>query len=492
VIDLEWGTISAIDNSFDPLDPLDPFDGLIIPDAVRITTTDTTDYFFQPGSGDVTRSAVAQARERHSAYFRIGSYLASVTPASNTFIGSVLSSVVTDAELLSYDGLVGAQVTLDELAAGLTAVSPDSGLDSEISYQTLVLATATALQNQGGNTAAVNLLNDMASTSSDVEYVTVGQLVDAEAGGGSPAGSATYDVMGLLTGAAFLADGDHAVSIPSSQVNITGVGDVTFDLTVVEGPRVGGPHVGATAKTGQFGMTITPDVDVSTSNVTQNLCNLSAPGRTLLGGLLGGLLNFAVCALPPPLGGVLNRAVSLRVELTGNIDVEAAGALATLTSIDCDATPPTITVDPDPVPIEILNDVVMSISATVAGQDIGQVAEVTLQAGAIAPGSADPVTFDYSAEFGPPPTRVGSTTLGLSSLLSVSSANVTLLGGSVNLGPIINPVLTPLLSGLNSTFGQINSNLLSPIANGLGLSFAGADLTALTMACDLVNPRLVG
>lgn len=483
---IEWGTISAVTGDFTPLDPFDPGQETIVPDAVRITAADVTDYLFQPGSGDVERTAVAQASDRKEAYFQVGSFLAGVNPASNTVIGGILSQVVPGADVLSYNGLVGADLTLGQLEAGLEAVSPGAGLDTPISYRDLVLASATALQAEGGNTAAVNLLNGMLATASTVEEVTLGDLIGLQAAGGTPAATATYDVLGLLTGGAFLIDGEHAVSIPATTVNIVGLGDVDMSLEVIERPQIGGPNEGARASTGQFDLTLDTDLGLSTSNVTVNVCTLGQTGLGLLGTLIGGTLSWLTCVLT----GTLNQTVSLEVVYDGEIALRAAGADAVLQSIDCESTPPRITVAPEPIPLELLSDIELTVRARVGTSAPFDIATIQTNAGAVTTGVAGPQTFLDPTEFGPPPRRVGANPLGLAGLLNVTPGQIDLL--EVPLAPLVNPLALPLTNAVNALLAQVDAQLLQTVANGIGLSLGGADLTALSMECELQRPRLVG
>jgi uncharacterized membrane protein len=483
VTKLEWGTMSAVTSKFVPL----PSVSSVVPDATRITTEDETDYYFQPGSGRATRTAVAQAGEREAAWFQVGSYLAGVNPASNTVIGRVLNAIIPGADVLSYNGLVGARVTLGNLLVALDAVHPGAVLDTTISYRELALATAQAVQAGGGNTAAVALLNNLASLAPTVEQVTLGQVLDIDAAGNTPAATAAFDVLGILTGAAFLADQTHAVSLPATQVNIPGVGQVDVDLGVIEAPQVGGDQVGAVASTGQVNLGITPRIDVSTSPANANICSVPPADRGLIAGLVGGLGAFLSC-----LTGPVNRAITLEAHLTGSINLRAAGADVTLTDIDCVSVPPRITLTPQPVPLELLNNVQLRVTGTLAGASLGDVAVIDLGARAASYGTSGPQTFQDPTEFGPPPRRVGSNPLGLGGLLNIGTSNITILNGSVALSPILQPVLAPMTVAINGLLQQVDQLLLAPIANALGLSLGGADLTALTMDCDQVNPRLVG
>ena len=484
---LEWGTIVMPAGDFRPFTAADD---ATVPDAVRITTEDDTDYSFQPGSGDVTRRAVAQAKQEEEAWFKVGSFLAGITPVSNGVLGRVLSKVVPGAELLSYNGLVNTTVTLRQLQAGLTAVSPDTGLDTPITYRQFLLASATALESGGGDTATVQLLRDMGSASTGSQQFTMMQLVSAQAGGGTPAADAEYDLTGLLTGGAYLIDGEHAATVPASQLAIPGIGNVDMALKVIERPQIGGPHEGAVARTGQFDLSVVPNMTASSSNVTVDLCTLSAEGRTLVGQLLGGLISFATCLL----GGRIDRALTLDVTYTGGISLVAAGATVTLDDIDCTSVPPRITLGPQPVPLSLVSDLVVTVTGSLAGTSLGNVATFTFPAGATAAGTAGPETFLDPTQFGPPPRRVGSNPLGLSSLVNFNSPTMTssIVPDRVSLSPIINRAMTPLKNRLNFLIGELDTKLFGPTAQALNLTIGGADLTAMSMGCELVRPRLVG
>jgi hypothetical protein len=239
--------------------------------------------------------------------------------------------VAPGASVLSYQGLVDAQVTLGELVVPLGVGSVDEVLTTQVSFRDLVFASITALTAQGGQTAAITVLNGLLTGASTVENITIGDLFGADLSGGSPPASATVDVLSLLTSSVYLSDGQHFITLDNTALNVPGVTQVTIDLTVIEPPQFGGFTVGATASTGQFNLVITPTFSFATAGTTTNICTLPSGEQSLINSLIGGLLNLTTCLL-----GSLNRLVTLDVNGSAPMAVTAAGATTTLADIDCE------------------------------------------------------------------------------------------------------------------------------------------------------------
>jgi hypothetical protein len=186
--------------------------------------------------------------------------------------------------------------------------------------------------------------------------------------------------------------------------------------------------------------------------------------------------------------------LTLDVIYTGAIAVRAAGADVTLNDIDCTSVPPRITLGPNPVPLSVVSDLVVTVTGTLAGKSLGNVATFTFPANATSAGTAGPETFLDPTQFGPPPRRIGSNPLGLSSLVNFNSPTMTssIVPNRVPLTPIINRAMTPLKNRLNFLVGELDTKLFGPVAQALNLTIGGADLTAMSMGCQLIRPRLVG
>src|SRR5699024_7569416 len=152
-----------------------------------------------------------------------------VNPQTSSVIGQILNDVVPGASLLSYQGLANANIGLDALGVALgipiTAASPEELLDTDVGLDELALASAEVLQDQG-DTAAAAALNNLISTGIPSTSITLGDALAAESGQGGPGLGSTVSVARLITTAAFLADGDHFVTIPSSTLGVAGLASV--------------------------------------------------------------------------------------------------------------------------------------------------------------------------------------------------------------------------------------------------------------------------
>ncbi|MGH9137130.1 MAG: pilus assembly protein TadG-related protein [Acidimicrobiales bacterium] len=455
-----------------------------VPNAVRVTTDGAVDYLFRPGNGDVVRDAIAMAGEEDFAWSQVGSFLAGVNPATDTFIGAILAQVIPGADLLSYQGLASTGLTLEALGLNmpLGVMSPDQLLNTQISYHDFVVASANALTAGGGNTAAINVLNGLIPLAPTVPAFTLGEVLGVDATGGMPAGSVTVDVLQILTSSALLIDTDHGVTATLSGLGIPGVGDVEIGLTLIEGPRLIGPFDGDSARTSQFELTVTPTLSVGSSAI-RNLCAGPPAEDTLLGTLLSGVLSLVGCLLGP-----VNELVTIDVNSSPTFVVSSAGATVTQTIL-CDTDG--LRLDSEPVPLSVVNDTTLNVRATVAGRSLGDLVRAHVHAGAVSAGAISPQLFSYPTEFTPPtgPRRVGSIPVGLANLLDASVFELHVL--RLDLGTLASSLLAPVQALLNNLLAQLDAQLVGPIADMLGLSIGGTDLSALDMNCDLNTPLLV-
>lgn len=196
------------------------------------------------------------------------------------------------------------------------------------------------------------------------------------------------------------------------------------------------------------------------------------------------MLNLLTCTL----GGVINRVVGVQVTASAPIELRAAGALTTLTDIDCAA--PAITLTPGPVPLRLISTANLNVNATIAGTPTVNLLRASLLADVTANGTAPPQTFAYPSQF-EIPRRVGSAPLGLGGLLNFTATDVTVIGTS-GLTTLAGILVTPTFNLLNTALGSLDSVILAPLARALGLSLGGTDLTALSLDCESGGTRLVG
>lgn len=443
-----------------------------VPKAVRITAKGTVDFAFRPGAQITNRKAVAV--QSALVGFSIGSFLVGTTGAQDTVLNSIFGSAF-NAQVLSYQGLASANVTLEALGLNMpvTALSPSQVLNTSISAKNLMLASAAAL-NDGSHTAAVNVLNALAASVTTDTMVRLGDFMKAGVGGAEAAADAQFDVLQMLTAAAFVADGSHAITIPSAQVNVPNIGNVTIELDVISPAQWRLPaYVGDSAETAQVHLKITPQISIGTSG-TVNGCTSDAL-KSLLSLNVGELLT---CTL----GGIVNKVITLDLNASIPIDLNLAKAKATLTAINC-ANPQSITLDPEIAPLVVASNIDMTFTGSVLGNSLGNVLRVRADAGLVSQSEPPPVSFLHPSEFGIPKT-VTSNTLSLAGLTNLTVTDTTVL--NADLGPVSAVLGSAAVVPLNAAFTALDTGLITPLVHALGLGIGGADLTALSnsLVCD--------
>lgn len=465
----ELGEIDVVAKEFVPVP------SSAIPTAVRVTSSSSVSYVLRSGDGDIERSAVAEATE--SACFALGSYAARVRAGDSALLAPILGAVDSDLRLglVDYQGLATADVHLGEVAVALGAGSVDELASTRVSASELYVAVAEALSREG-DAAAAELLRSIAVKVTELPDITVGELVGLSSGGTAGFAS-TFNVLDLVTGAAFLADGDHAVDVEDLGVTLPAVGTgLTGDLEIIEAPRYACTTVdGAAGRTAE-----------------------TAQVRLDVHGSLASLPSLAV-----PLVGTLD-ATSAGMHLSA----EVAQATGTLTDITCGN--PTSTSDPEGVAVDVrtgLTDVNLGVPIRLQGDIsvtgiLGLVdVDILLRAGsALTPGDntesieylVPPMQYGQAKEtvnggVGLPGATITVQSISARTLLGVPvtlpAATLDAILASVTSG-IVDPVVTPVVT-------DVNNLLLGPLADALGLRLGGADLYLMD-GPDCATPRLSG
>ncbi len=473
--------------------------GTVPVNAVRVTLSDEIDYFFQPGSGRATRSAIASLGDEPSAEFLMGSTLVSVNPTSSTIMGQVLSSVIPGADLIGYGGLANAQVTLGDLAFALGVGSVDELMASTVTYEQLVIASADALQASGGNAAGVTALNQLVGLGVQDFDVQMGELLGASNMSSDAGLDGRVSIPQLLLAGVGVADGQHTITIPSSALNIPGLASVTLELSVIEGAIRVGTFDGASGTTKQVDLGVTIDLGIS-GDKSQRLCQLPSGERSILGALLGGVFQLLNCLLAP-----LTTAL-LDVDLTGSIDLDiTASALTGTQAIKCDVPQLDVAYGSNPATVRVTNASVAA-NVTFGGKPLTLLGvtvppstplQTTTSPGTVSfvPTDAGPRHVAFAQKFpngslGGPTARVGSPNLGLSNLMQLNGLNVTVLNANLPaLGLIAKNLVQPTL---NSIVNQVDQIVVSEVSRLLGLNLGGGDITPQWMECDENSVRLVG
>jgi len=487
---LSWGVWDPTSRTFTPV-----VDDTVVPNAAKIVATESTDYYFQPGSGAVTRQAIGSFVRDPRAEFLLGSTLVNVTPNQSWLIGKLLSFIIPGADVLGYEGLANAQVSLADLGAGVGAGTVGELLDAQVTLGQLLDITAEALSAQG-NTVGLEVLTDLqaivASAGADVQDLSLrlGDLVGATTTDPDAGLVGSASVPQLLSLAAVLSGGENFLSIPATVINVAGLSRVELKLHVIEAPIRVGTRDGATGTTKQVGVEAAIVVDVGGSK-DQRPCELPAPEQSRLGILLGGVFALLNCVLTPL------AASPLKVDVDGEIglDLSVAGVTAgqgilcgqRRLGIDYSSSPLQVDVDTDLTttvtfdgkPLTLLG---FTLPASLLSQDgpQGSLLFEALDSGPVHQSFAQ-VMPDGS--LGGPTARIGGQTLGISNLLEVNGIKVNLLDQELpRLGEIATGLVQPMI---NDIVGAVDSFLVAELSRLLGLNLGGADITPQWMDCDL-------
>lgn len=483
---LEWGTLNASNRQFQPLTPVGASDPQwdIVPEAVRVTTEDTTDYMFQPGSGDVVRTAVARTGAAAGgggdcseppctpeeggnavAGFTIGSRLAAVDSQQSQLLNAVLTEVFGSSSALNltvadYNALAGANVTLSEIAAELAAGSPEDLLGATVKVRDLYVAVADALR-LNGDTVAATVVERIALVVDANVQVAISSLVQVAAGAEDAAVAAGLDVFSLITGSGFVINGTNLISVPNLNVTVPGLLDLDLTLKVVERPQWAFGPEGTSVTTSQVELTLTPQI------------------RT---GINAGL-------------------VDARVEASLPLTVAVAGANARLTNIECADDPGiTVAVDSQMVSTQLGIDV-NTYGRLLLGLVVVPLVNVdgTLSVPtASGPGSA---WFDHAVDFLPPEgpgtmVSIPAPGLGLGGILSgnnlQTAGSMTVQVVNLDIGWTAGNILGPVATALNPILGQLEQLVVNPLTQALGIQLGGGDVGALGMICPPEQADLVG
>ncbi len=455
--------------------------GIEIPNAVEITAAGSVNFAFVPSSGTAERRAVAVPAP--SSCFRLGSFAVGVDTAQATLLNRLLPGLLNissvSGTLVGYQGLAAANVTLLDLVgvSGLGVGTPDELLRLDgLTLGTFYAAMATVLQSHGGPTASITLLQYLSTHANVLQTIAIKDLLGITTAD-TAALAASFSILDLVTGAAYLANGSNTLLIPglSATVPVLNAGAI-FSLKVGEAPKLACGGVGkAKASTGQV------DLDVSGTLADMNLPLLLATAtvRTTVSSKI-----FLARA-----EGTLTRIVCGDATLTTNaegIDVQVRSGLITQLKVTADLQ---------------INATVNVVGLGVVTVDLA-VPTSSESAGGMTTGS---VSFRHPPDAYGTAKRYGSSVL----VPTITSPGVP-LGATVKLKPLIGPQvtvaastipgLTSALSALISTatatvnsglVSQLNTNLAPVLAQQLGITVGGADVFALARpSCS--DPQLAG
>lgn len=200
--------------------------------------------------GSVALQAEAAARRPVRATISAGSYLAAVD-LNESILDSLLTGLLgttVNLDLLHYQGLLGAQVSLLDLL-GLAAVDLDVGtvdelLDTDINvaqFINLLKATATvADSNDLARLEAALLALPLPSVETGGLQLNLGEVLSLGVANGQEAVDAKVNVLDILLTGLQVANKDHFIAL-NTGVTLPGLtpgGIVNVGLTIIEPPQI--------------------------------------------------------------------------------------------------------------------------------------------------------------------------------------------------------------------------------------------------------------
>lgn len=476
-----------------------------VPSAVRVQAATKVAFAFASFTGDsegsVSRAAVSTASS--NACFRLGSFAAALRTGDSALAGvfeSMLGSTNAlgiNLKSVGYTGLLDSNIGLSALAAQLGVGSPQALVQQGNVSVKQVLSAGAQVLTANGQTSAGAVLGQIAAKVSSTVVANLGNVLSIGDGQGAGASINALDLVGGTGLAAALAASvsDHnnflhtgvAWSAPHASN-----GDI--DLALIEAPRQAcGTPGSASASTGQLQLTASIGFNLpnkvaglsvgslADASSTQTSINVDAE----LGGAQGTLTGMSCSsALTETRVRVSTRLTKLAVSMPFQMN----GSLSTTGIVPSSLLPAGLK-NLVGVSVQlnlVLNSASMLQTAANAGtQDtLYDVPPHNYKDPQPSPGSSSAyvalvpptVTVDLSASKATLVTPLGNSTLDVSKLdLSsiVSAATASVIGTS----------LTTVVGNLNQA--------VTPVAQLLGIRFAGADVFGVpTPTCGV--PRLTG
>lgn len=423
-------------------------------DAVQVKVASPFKPAFPFVTGPSAVSVKGVAGVRNPASFSLGSGVASIDTNRSTLlnkvVGQMLCSAVCatgDAELslVNWQGLVTARLSLQALQtslanAGFSVGTVSQLLSANMTLSQLYAATASALTT-GGDTADANIFNVLTVKATSTAQITLGKMIHVQQGAENAALGTSIGLLPLVTGSAEVANGNHTIDVPDAGVTVSGVTSTRLRMTVIEPPVIFVGYFGdAGVSTAQVNLTVTPTLNLAIPLVATVTGNLPIV-------LNGGSATAALAAAPScPSAGYKSFQVAVATKAGG------------------------VTQD-------------STLNVTVLGLPGGPGLLTTTGDVSVAANSGTSPAFTEQAtnpqSFVPSTWHFGGTSLGLGAALTGSGSN-----------SLVNGVLVTLLSSLRTVVDTVDSSIVQPLMQELGLDLGNADVAPLSVACG--QPSLLG
>jgi uncharacterized membrane protein len=494
--------------------------GSEIPTALEVTAQGGIDFAFAPGRGHAVRLAVAVPSP--SACFRLGSFAVGVDLQDSNLLNSLLPGLINNptfsSTLVGYQGLASATIGLLDLVgvSGLGVASPDEllGLDG-LTLGQFYAAVASALQANGGDTASVSLLQTLSTKANLTSQIALRDVLDIETGN-TAALAASFNVLDLVVGAAYAANGTSSLAVPGLAAQLPGLTNLTTSLFVGESPKLAcGSKGRAKAKTGQANLTLSGNlVGVSTDlNGSRSLTAALGPLGAILGGALTGVSNAVITGGPvtattyveseirlAQAEGLLTNIVCGDATSTGNAEgIDVAVSASVLSSMSAEvsvAITGSLTVQVTTALGLTVNIATISLDLTLAETSSTTQSTPTSTVSFRHPNDVYgvPKSFGSGIVIGNvnPPNVSGNSKVHIDFLPGYGHDGDIHVSGVSGLAGILNGLLADATSSVNSlVINPLNNQIAPQLQDQLGVKVGGADVFALPRpSCN--DPALAG
>ncbi|WP_086936967.1 pilus assembly protein TadG-related protein [Tardiphaga robiniae] len=440
--------------------------------AARVSLQTATPLYFShffTGSNNFTIKTTATATTTAIASFSIGSRLASLNGGLlNSVLGSMLGTTLS-LSVMDYNALLGARIDaftfLSALATrvGLTGVTYDTLLKSNIKIGDVLAAALSAQQATNGSGTATTALSTISQASASVTTkIAPGKLIDAGPYanlivGVKPKDGVSISLYDLLQATAGMANGTNQIA---TSVNLGLPGIASASLTATIGARPQGSGWIAVGTQGVSVHTAQTRVLLSIQLIgsgSASLVNLPVYVEVASG---TATLNKVSCGYP----NVNTSSVTLGVT-PGIVDAW----IGNVTVADLN----NVTTKPNPGPAPLVNLLGIPIVTAKAHAGMGNTTPVS-------------VNFSYS-DITSQTKKTVNTTNFTSSLTGslLGDLNISVLGLGLVI-PGLGGLVTSIISGATSSIDQ----LLAATLASLGVGIGQADVWVSGIRCDgavLVN-----
>lgn len=477
--------------------------GADIPTAVKVTSNSAIPFSFTSGRGGAVRSAIASVLQ-NQACWKVGSWAARLAQSGNLNLagGLIDKTYGVNLSVLDYQGIAGANLTLGELATQLHVGTVEQLLDAKFKVGEYLQAAATALTLHGDAASVASaqkvqaLIVAMQGSSNTVMSGTFVMAAASETDSlsgakqalfsfdttGKDAAAATqFNALDLVAGAAFIANGTNSIAVPNISLDLPGVAVSNTSLRVTQGPIAGCGTIGDQLRSSQA----TLHIDATIQNGLPAAYNGAAIPLSIdvnLGNALT-TLTAITCGTKPTPDPASPEGISVKVDtsvgtLTVGVPANTSVNLSSVTNLSVSGL------------VDALGGVV---TGSVSGN--GQVSVAKTQT---VNAATSTVTFTIPTDSYGDMKSTGSPLALTPPAATVTAWNQTNVGiltwltSATNQATIKNKLAADVVQTVtDKVVTRVNTQLLAPLSDLLGLRVAGADIWVLPRpVCGV--PALVG